>query len=82
MSYPDKRGCEFAIVVSDQHQHMGIATALLSELIEIARDRRFTRMDGLVLRENAGMLKLAERLGFLSERDPDDPDLVRLELDL
>jgi acetyltransferase len=82
MSYPDKRGCEFAIVVSDQHQHMGIATALLSELIEIARDRRFTRMDGLVLRENVNMLKLAERLGFLSERDPDDPDLVRLELDL
>ena len=82
MSYPDKRGCEFAIVVSDKHHHMGIATALLSELIEIARDRRFTRMDGLVLRENANMLKLAERLGFLSDRDPDDPDLVRLELDL
>jgi acetyltransferase len=82
MSYPDKRSCEFAIVVSDQHQHMGIATALLSELIDIARDRRFVRMDGLVLRENVNMLKLAERLGFDSERDPDDPDLVRLELDL
>ena len=82
MSYPDKRGCEFAIVVSDRHQKMGIATALLSELIDIARDRRLTRMDGLVLRENVNMLKLAERLGFSSERDPDDPDLVRLELDL
>jgi acetyltransferase len=82
MSYPDKKGCEFAIVVSDRHQKMGIATALLSALIEIARDRRLTRMDGLVLRENVNMLKLAEQLGFRSERDPDDPDLVRLELDL
>jgi acetyltransferase len=82
MSYPDKKGCEFAIVVSDRHQKMGIATALLSELIKIARDRRFTRMDGIVLRENVNMLKLAERLGFRSERDPDDSDLVRLELDL
>jgi acetyltransferase len=82
MSYPDKKGCEFAIVVSDRLQKMGIATALLSELIEVARDRRFTRMDGIVLRENVNMLKLAERLGFRSERDPDDADLVRLELDL
>jgi acetyltransferase len=82
MSYPDKRGCEFAIVVSDRHQKMGIATALLSELIDVARNRRLTRMDGLVLRENTNMLKLAERLGFESERDPDDPDIVKLELEL
>ncbi len=82
MTYPDGRGCEFAIVVSDQHRRMGIATSLLSALIDVARRRRLEHMDGLVLRENENMIKLAERLGFHSERDPDDPALVSLSLDL
>jgi acetyltransferase len=80
--YPDGRGCEFGIVVGDDWHHKGIATYLLQRLIDIARDRRLERMDGLVLRENRGMLKLADDLGFVSHRVPEDPQLVRVSLNL
>jgi acetyltransferase len=80
--HPHRKGCEFAIAISDEWQGRGIATRLLEALIEVARDRRLKVMDGVVLRENRGMLKLADRLGFRREADPDDPDLVTLNLEL
>jgi len=82
VTYPDGRGCEFAIVVSDQQQRKGIATRLMLDLIDVARDRRLDHMDGVVLRQNANMLKLAEGLGFQSEPAMDDHELVNLMLDL
>jgi acetyltransferase len=80
--HPHRKGCEFAIAISDEWQGRGIATRLLEALIAVARDRRLKVMDGIVLRENRGMLKLADRLGFRREADPDDPDLVVLNLEL
>lgn len=82
VTYPDGRGCEFAIVVGDEWQRRGIATRLLESLIEVARDRRLEIMDGIVLRENRNMLTLAERVGFKQERSRDDPELVVLTLRL
>ncbi len=82
VTYPDGRGCEFAIVVGDEWQRRGIATRLLESLIEVARDRRLEIMDGIVLRENRNMLALAERVGFKQERSRDDPELVVLTLRL
>ena len=82
VTYPDGRNCEFAIVVADDWHHKGIATALLRRLIEIARDRRLERIDGIVLRENKGMLQLAEELGFERHTVPDDTQLVRISLAL
>ena len=82
VTYPDGRGCEFAIVVSDDFQRQGIARQLLSELIDVARDRRLEYMDGIVLRQNANMIRLAESLGFDVERSTDDPELMSLQLTL
>jgi len=82
VTYPDGRGCEFAIVVGDEWQRRGIATRLLESLIDVARDRRLEIMDGIVLRENRNMLALAERVGFKQERSRDDPELVILTLKL
>jgi acetyltransferase len=79
---PDGRGCEFAIVVDDAWHKKGIATELLRRLIDIARDRRIRRMDGIVLRENTGMLRLASDLGFERQTVPEDPQIVRVSLDL
>ena len=79
---PEGRNCEFAIVVADDWHHRGIATELLRRLIDIARDRRLERMDGIVLAENRGMLELAARLGFERHRIPEDPALVGLSLRL
>ncbi|KPK60967.1 MAG: acetyl-CoA synthetase [Gammaproteobacteria bacterium SG8_31] len=82
VTYPDGRGCEFAIVVGDDWQRKGIATRLLESLIDVARDRRLETMDGIVLRENRNMLALAERVGFRQERSREDPELMVLTLKL
>jgi len=79
---PDGRSCEFAIVVADDWHNKGIATELLRRLIDIARDRRLERMDGAVLRENKGMIALAQELGFESQPSPDDPAVVIMSLRL
>lgn len=81
-SYPDGRGCEFAIVVADRFQGKGIATELLRRLIAIARERQFQYMDGLVLRENTNMIRLAKELGFEQRPDPDDPKVFIMKLSL
>jgi acetyltransferase len=78
----DPKACEFAIVVGDDWQHRGIARRLMSALVEAARDGRHTRMIGTVLSENRRMLKFVKSLGFTSETDPDDPQLVEVALDL
>jgi acetyltransferase len=82
VTYPDGRGCEFAIVVGDQWHHKGIATELLKRLIDIARDRRLDQMDGVVLRENKGMIDLAKELGFEQHSSPHDPNVVLMSLRL
>nr|MBO2512800.1 GNAT family N-acetyltransferase [Gammaproteobacteria bacterium] len=73
---PDGRSCEFAVVVDDRWQRRGIATRLLTHLIDVARERRFERMNGVVLRENANMLALAKELGFEQRAVREDPQLV------
>lgn len=69
---------EFAIVVADEWQGLGIARDLLRELITVAENAGIERLEGVVLRENAKMLKLAKELGFTNERYPDDAALVRV----
>jgi acetyltransferase len=58
-----KKG-EFAILVGDPWQGKGVGKELLRRCLDIAREKRMERIYGLVLKENTGMLKLAERLGF------------------
>lgn len=82
VTYPDGRTGEFAVVVDDAWHHKGIATELLRRLIEIARDRRLERLDGIVLRENKGMIQLAKELGFEQHSVPEDTQLVRISLAL
>jgi acetyltransferase len=79
---PDGHACEFAIVVDDAWHNQGIATELLRRLIDVARERRIKRMDGIVLRENEGMLSLARDLGFERRGVPEDPQLVYVSLEL
>jgi len=82
VTLPDGHSCEFAIVVADEWHMKGIATELLRQLIEIARDRRLERMEGIVLRDNKGMLALAEQLGFEQQAVLEDTQLVRVSLSL
>lgn len=69
---------EFAVVVTDKWQGLGLATHLLSALTSAAAVAGITRLEGLVLRENKAMLKLVEKLGFAQTRCADDATLIRV----
>ena len=73
---------EFAVVVADEWQGLGIATRLLCELIVVAESAGIERLEGVVLRENPAMLGLARELGFTMEYHPDDATVVRVIRDL
>jgi RimJ/RimL family protein N-acetyltransferase len=54
---------ECAVVVADDWQNRGVATALLERLVERASAEGIDRFTALVLAENAEALRLLERLG-------------------
>lgn len=75
---PGTTRCEFAIAVDDAWHGSGLAGALMGDLIEIARARGVTEMEGFVLAVNHKMLKFARQLGFTQHRDPEDRDTVHV----
>jgi RimJ/RimL family protein N-acetyltransferase len=64
--------CEFAISIVDDWGGAGLGRQLMEALIDAARRRGLARMHGFVLSTNRAMLRLAERLGFAVNADPDD----------
>jgi acetyltransferase len=73
---------EFAITVGDWMQHSGIGRELMLRLLDAARTRGYRTVEGVVLAENATMLRFCERLGFTIRPDPDDPAerIARIDL--
>ena len=71
----DRLDCEFAITVASEYGGAGLATRLMSQLIDEARRRGMREMEGFVLKQNQPMLRLATRLGFGIERDPEDASI-------
>lgn len=69
---------EFALVVTDAWQGIGLGHELLAGLLDRARSAGLERIEGFVLAGNRPMLHLAERLGF-STRASGDPYLVRVQ---
>ncbi|SMB27851.1 Acyl-CoA synthetase [Sterolibacterium denitrificans] len=75
---PDGASCEFAIVVADDWQGLGLAQRLMAALIETARNHAGLKtMHGDFLIENQRMLAFARRLGFVISAHPDEPGLKR-----
>jgi acetyltransferase len=72
---PDGESCEFALVVADKWQNKGIGSHLMSSLIAAARERGIETMEGEILTNNDGMLKLTAKLGFSIHVSPDDPGI-------
>jgi RimJ/RimL family protein N-acetyltransferase len=68
----DSNTCEFAINVASEFGGVGLASTLLTALINAAKARGLTEMDGYVLAMNQPMLRLARRLGFTITSDPED----------
>jgi acetyltransferase len=79
---PDRKSCEFAIVVADAWHGKGVAGALMDALMDAARGRGLQRMFGDVLANNHKMRTLMRHMGFHIRPHADDPRLVRVEADL
>ncbi len=71
---PDQSSCEFALVVADDFSGKGLGSRLMLSIMDVAREKGLAEMDGLVLANNPGMLKLMRSLGFSIKTFPDDAD--------
>ena len=67
---------EFAILVRSDQQGRGIGFELMSLMLEWAEADGIRHVYGQVLAENAAMLKMCRDLGFGSEIDPVDADVI------
>ena len=79
---PGGESAEFAIVVADAWQGRGVARMLMGQLAASAKARGLRRLEGSVLRGNAGMLNFTRAFGFTVHDDPDAPDLFDVVLEL
>ncbi|MEZ5446898.1 MAG: GNAT family N-acetyltransferase [Gammaproteobacteria bacterium] len=73
---------EFAVTVANEWQGLGLATALLKELIRRGRAQGLRFIEGYVLARNRPMLECARRLGFEVVTDAGDPGTLRVRLQL
>jgi acetyltransferase len=71
---PDQTSCEFSLVVSDAYKGQGLGSRLMLSIIEVARSRGLSEIDGLVLANNPNMLRLMRGLGFSVAPFPEDPE--------
>lgn len=72
---------EVAFVIKESLRGRGMASTLLSEMIAIAKIRKLDSLVACVRRDNASMLKVFERVGFI-RKPSDDFDEVSLQLPL
>lgn len=70
--------CEFAVVVHDAWQGLGLGRLLIESLIHSARAAGYDRMDGEVMADNGAMLDLSRSLGFRADINPRDGATVRV----
>jgi acetyltransferase len=71
---PDRSSCEFSLVVADDFKGKGLGSRLMLSIMEFAREKGLTEIEGLVLANNPTMLKLMKSLGFQIKAFAEDAD--------
>jgi acetyltransferase len=71
---PDRTTCEFSLVVADDFKGLGLGSRLMLSIMDFAREKGLTEIEGLVLTHNSAMLKLMRGLGFQVKPFPEDAD--------
>ena len=79
---PDNVEGEFAIIVQHELAGQGLGRLLMDRILRHARSRGIGRVWGVTLRENQRMRGLSKAMGFSQRVDPEDPSLVRMEIEL
>ena len=82
LRHADGQGAEYALVIGDDWQRLGLGGCLMKKLLVAAREQGLEYIDGVVLTENRPMLELMKQLGFVSERDTEDSSVRRVWFDL
>ncbi|MFZ2161936.1 MAG: bifunctional acetate--CoA ligase family protein/GNAT family N-acetyltransferase [Sideroxyarcus sp.] len=75
---PDGDTCEFALVIADNIAGKGLGQKLMVSLMEAARSKGLSVIEGEVLNNNHRMLKLMTRLGFEQKTSEDDPGVMKV----
>ncbi|MFM2434557.1 MAG: hypothetical protein RL063_536, partial [Pseudomonadota bacterium] len=75
---PDGETCEFALVIADSMRGKGLGHKLMVALMDAARAKGLQAIEGEVLNNNTGMLRLMKRLGFNIEASADDESIKRV----
>ncbi|MBI4458455.1 MAG: GNAT family N-acetyltransferase [Acidobacteria bacterium] len=78
---PDWQTAEYAVVVGDPWQRLGLGRHFMERMIQYARERGLREIHGDVLAVNAAMLRLCQELGF-SIRRTEDQEVLRVSLAL
>jgi acetyltransferase len=73
---PDRTSCEFSLLVADDNNGKGLGSRLMESIMDVARDKGLAEIEGLVLSDNAGMIRLMSGLGFTVKPFPEDRDFV------
>lgn len=66
---PGGSEAEFAVVISDAWQKLGLGTHLMTLLLQIARDEKIERLSGMIMTQNLEMQHVAEKQGFKLTRN-------------
>jgi len=79
---PDGHSVEFALVISDCCQGLGIGAKIMTTLMKAAKFKGISFFEGEVLTVNKPMLSLVKKLGFTIEPIAGDDEVVRVIKDL
>ncbi len=82
MMNPDGNSADFALVVSDQYHGMGIGSRIMRALMQSAKHKGITKVEGEILTVNQPMLSLVKKLGFSVEPIEGDHEVMRVVKDL
>lgn len=79
---PDRKTCEFAIIVADEMAGQGLGFRLMDCLMEAARQQGYKQIFGLVLPDNEPMLALMESLDFVVRLTDEENGALEVSRDL
>jgi acetyltransferase len=77
---PDGKSGEFAVLVGDQWQGLGLGSKLMDSLVEVAKDMRVEKIYGFVIADNYKMLSVCKKKGFKLETLDEETVLASLTL--
>lgn len=77
----NRNEAEAAVLVSDHWHGKGLGTELLASVARVAREEKYKRLVGEILRDNLATQAIFRKVGFIL-RSMDDPSSVEAILDL